>query len=172
MTQVLSAFLDNLEKSAHAASVDEENYRREVAARLKVFENERAFGFRRLNLMKVVIAAIENCETEDDAIVKGSGAFLREVGWSTESESQQESLEKFQPVIRACWQARQAEIEAAKAESEKAEGKDVASAPQVNPPDIKNQLGDFERWYSEARNGPFLNVLGQEVLELPLVEIC
>ncbi len=108
-TQALSAFLDELEQSAHAASVAEENYRREAAARIRELENERAFGFRRLTLMRTVADAIRDCETEDDAVVKGSAAFLREVGWSTESETQQEALEQFQPVIRACWRAAQAE---------------------------------------------------------------
>jgi hypothetical protein len=151
--EALTTFLDQLEQSAHAASVEEENYRREVAARIKKLEKERAFGFRRLNLMRTVVAAIEACETEDDAVAQGSTAFLREVGWSSESESQQEALEKFQPVIRACWQARQAEGEEQREE-------------------IGDNLRDFERWFGEARNGPFLSVLEREIVELPLVEIC
>lgn len=60
-TQQLSAFLDEFEQSAHQASVNEESYRREVAARLKELANERAFGFRRLNLMRTVVAAIRDC---------------------------------------------------------------------------------------------------------------
>lgn len=152
-TQALTTFLDQLEQSAHAASVEEENYRREVAARIQKLEKERAFGFRRLNLMRAVVAAIEACETEDDAVMQGSTAFLREVGWSSESESQQEALEKFQPVIRACWQARQAEDE-------------------IDQQAIGGRLNDFERWFGEARNGPFLSVLEREIVELPLVEIC
>jgi hypothetical protein len=152
-TQALSAFLDELEQSAHAASVAEEDYRREAAARIRELENQRAFGFRRLTLMRTVVDAIRDCETEDDAIVKGSAAFLREVGWSTESETQQEALEQFQPVIRACWQAAQAEGEAEK-------------------PEIGGQLDSFERWFGKARNGPFLSVLEREIVELPLVEIC
>lgn len=151
--EALTTFLDQLEQSAHAASVEEENYRREVAARIQALEKARAFGFRRLNLMRTVVAAIEACETEDDAVVQGSTAFLREVGWSSESESQQEALEKFQPVIRACWQAGQAERE-------------------IDQQTIGGRLNDFERWFGEARNGPFLSVLEREIVELPLVEIC
>ena len=161
--QQLSAFLDDFERSAHEASVNEENYRREVQDRLKVLANERAFGFRRLNLMRTVVAAISDCETEDDAIVKGSAAFLREVGWSAENESQQESLEKFQPVIRACWQIKQAGTE------DEASG---GTKVDAKPDDIGKQLSEFEDWFGKARNGPFLSVLEREILELPLVEIC
>lgn len=152
-TQALSAFLDELEQAAHAAAVSEENYRREAAARIRELEKARAFGFRRLTLMQTVVAAIRDCETEDDAVMKGSAAFLREVGWSTESETQQEALEQFQPVIRACWQAARAEGEA-------------------DQPEIGGKLDNFERWFGQARNGPFLSVLEREIVELPLVEIC
>jgi len=161
--QQLSAFLDDFERSAHEASVNEENYRREVAARLKELENERAFGFRRLNLMRTVVAAIQDCETEDEAIIKGSAAFMREVGWSAESESQQESLEKFQPVIRACWQMKQ--VGTGDAARDEAQSQD-------KPVDIGKQLNEFESWFGKARNGSFLSVLEREIVELPLVEIC
>ncbi|HEY1154593.1 MAG TPA: hypothetical protein VGE73_12130 [Pseudolabrys sp.] len=155
--QAFTAVLDQLEQTAHAASVSEENYRREAAARIQALEQERAFGFRRLALMRTVLTAIANCETEDDAILQGSAAFLQEVGWKTEVESQQEALEQFHPVIRACWQAAQAE----KAEQ--------ADQP---PAQITDKLNDFERWFGEARNGPFLKVLEREIVELPLVETC
>ncbi|CAM5336366.1 putative protein OS=Afipia felis OX=1035 GN=BN961_00606 PE=4 SV=1 [Afipia felis] len=158
-TQQLSAFLEGFERSAHEASVNEENYRRETAARLRQLAEQRAFGFRRLNLMRTVVAAIRNCETEEDAIMKGSAAFLHEVGWSTENESQQEALEKFQPVIRACWQMKQAEAA------------DVSGEPS-KPDEIGQQLSEFENWFGKARNGPFLSVLEREIVELPLVEIC
>ncbi|MCO5132068.1 MAG: hypothetical protein M9932_16135 [Xanthobacteraceae bacterium] len=156
-TQQLSAFLDGFERAAHEASATEENYQREAAARLKQLAEARAFGFRRLNLMRTVAAAIQDCGTEDDAIVRGSTAFLHEVGWSTENESQQEALEKFQPVIRACWQIKQAEAETDSA---------------ANPDDVGKQLSEFEDWFGTARNGPFLSVLEREIVELPLVEPC
>ena len=156
-TQAFTAVLDHLEQTAHAASVSEESYRREAAARIQMLEQERAFGFRRLNLMRTVLAAIANCETEDDAILQGSAAFLQEVGWKTEVESQQEALEKFHPVIRACWQAAQVDQET------------QADQP---PAQITDKLNDFERWFGEARNGPFLKVLEREIVELPLVETC
>jgi len=153
-TQALTAFLDQLEQTAHAASVNEETYRREAAARFQVLEQERAFGFRRLNLMRTVVAAINGCETEEEAITKGSAAFLLELGWAGQSETQQEALANFQPVIRACWQA---------AQSEDADAKSTELGGKVN---------DFERWFGQARSGPFLSVLEREIVELPLVETC
>ncbi|MBN9583218.1 MAG: hypothetical protein J0G37_17155 [Afipia sp.] len=162
-TQQLADFLDGFERTAHQASVNEETYQREAAARLRQLAEERAFGFRRLNLMRTVVAAIRDCESEDDAIVKGSAAFLHEVGWSTENESQQEALEQFQPVIRACWQMKQAD----------AEGEaDSGATPAATSDEIGKQLSEFENWFGKARNGPFLSVLEREILELPLVEPC
>lgn len=166
-TQQLSSFLDGFERSAHQASVNEENYRREIAARLKTLAEERAFGFRRLNLMRTVVAAIQKCETENEAIAEGSAAFLREVGWSSENESQQEALEKFQPVIRTCWRIKQ-EGDEGGANSEV----EPEALPKANPDDIGKQLSEFEDWFGKARNGPFLSVLEREIVELPLVEIC
>ena len=166
-TQQLSALLDDFERSAHAASVNEENYRREVAVRLKELENDRAFGFRRLNLMRTVIAALQGCETEEEALAGGSAAFLREVGWSSESEAQQEALEQFHPDSRACWQTRQLGAET------EADGETEATVKgEAEPAEIGNRLNEFERWFGKARNGPFLSVLEREIVELPLVEVC
>lgn len=155
--QPLTALLDNLDQIAHTASINEENYRKEAAARFRELEQDRAFGFRRLNLMRTVTAAITNSEGEDDAILKGSAAFLQELGWTAASEMQQEALEHFCPIISACWQATQSETPEAES--------DAIGA-------IIEKLRAFEAWFGEARNGPFLSVMEREIVELPLVETC
>jgi hypothetical protein len=152
--QPLTALLDNLDHIAHTASINEENYRKEAAARFRELEQDRAFGFRRLNLMRTVTAAIVGSETEEDAVEKGSAAFLLELGWAGTSETQQEALEHFCPIIRACWQATQSET------------------PEAESDAIIEKLRVFEAWFGEARNGPFLSVMEREIVELPLVETC
>jgi hypothetical protein len=152
--QPLTALLDDLDRIAHDAAINEENYRKEAAARFRELEQDRAFGFRRLNLMRSVIAALDGCENEDDAILRGSAAFLRELGWSGTSETQQETLTSFSPVIVACWQATQSE------------------APETGSAVIIEKLRAFEAWFAEHRNGPFLSIMEREIVELPLVETC
>ncbi|MGX9393750.1 hypothetical protein ACWX0K_13825 [Nitrobacteraceae bacterium UC4446_H13] len=156
--QPLTALLDDLNRIAHDASINEENYRKEAAVRFRELEQDRAFGFRRLNLMRTVTAALDSCETEEDAILRGSTAFLHELGWSGTSETQQETLTNFAPVIAACWQATLPEAP-------------EAGAP-ADPASIIEKLRAFEAWFAEHRNGPFLSIMEREIVELPLVETC
>ncbi|MGN6308697.1 MAG: hypothetical protein ACTHNN_03990 [Xanthobacteraceae bacterium] len=156
--QPLTALLDDLDRIAHDASINEENYRKEAAVRFRELEQDRAFGFRRLNLMRSVTAALDGCETEEDAILRGSTAFLHELGWSGTSETQQETLTNFAPVIAACWQATQPEAPEAGAPADSAA--------------IIEKLRAFEAWFAEHRNGAFLSIMEREIVELPLVETC
>ena len=156
--QPLTALLDDLDRIAHDAAVNEENFRREAAVRFRELEQDRAFGFRRLNLMRTVTAALDGCETEEDAILRGSAAFLHELGWSGTSETQQETLTNFAPVIAACWQATQAEMP-------------DAGAPTDSTAVIE-KLRAFEAWFAEHRNGAFLSIMERDIVELPLVETC
>jgi hypothetical protein len=156
--QPLTALLDDLDRIAHDAAVNEENYRKEAAVRFRELEQDRAFGFRRLNLMRTVTAALDGCENEDEAILRGSAAFLHELGWSGTSETQQETLTNFAPVIAACWQAMQPVSPEAEASPDAAR--------------IIEKLRAFEAWFAEHRNGPFLSIMEQEIVELSLVETC
>lgn len=157
--QSLTALLDDLDRIAHDASVNEEDYRKEVAVRLRELEQDRAFGFRRLNLMRTVTAALEGSENEDEAVRHGSAAFLRELGWSGDSETQQETLRQFEPVIAACWRA---------AQPQPPETPDADAEPAA----IIEKLRAFEAWFADNRNGPFLSIMEREIVELPLVETC
>ena len=156
--QPLTALLDDLDRIAHDASINEENYRKEAAVRFRELEQDRAFGFRRLNLMRTVTAALDGSESEEDAILRGSTAFLRELEWSGTSEMQQETLTNFAPVIAACWQATQPNTSEAGA--------------LVDSTTIIEKLRAFEAWFAEHRNGPFLSIMEREMVELPLVETC
>ncbi len=151
--QALTSYLDELERAARGASAAEEAYRREAAARFRQFEQERAFGFRRLNLMRTVTAAVVDAKDEDEAAQAGGQAFLRELEWSAATESQRQALEKFRPVILAAWRLAQAE--------------EAATDAAV----LAAALAEFERWFAEARDTPFLSLMEREPVELPLVEV-
>ncbi len=58
----MSPFLDALAHAAEAA------FRRDAAERIKALERERAFAFRRLNLMRAVADALATAETEEAAV--------------------------------------------------------------------------------------------------------
>ncbi|RIK96896.1 MAG: hypothetical protein DCC74_09215 [Proteobacteria bacterium] len=164
--QTLTAFLDGLEQQAHDASAAEENFRRDIAKRLRELEQERAFGFRRFNLMRSVIDAVASGKDEEEALAKGRETVAQELQIGAETAVNLETLQRFEPVLRACWGACVAEPEAADA-ADAGTGAETAGAAAVAA-----ALKEFEAWFSTARNGSFLSLMDQEIVELPLVEVC
>lgn len=158
--QTLTAFLDGLERDAHAASVAEENFRREIAERLRALEQERAFGFRRFNLMRSVIDAVASGQDEEEALAKGRETVAQELQIGAETAVNLETLQRFEPVLRACWEA----CTAAGGTADADKG-DTAAA-------VAAALKEFEAWFASARNGSFLSLMDHEIVELPLVEVC
>lgn len=153
----LTTYLDGLEQAAHAASTAEEVYRREIAQRVRALEQDRAFAFRRLNLMRTVTAAVTGHEEEAEALQAGNIAFMRELEWTGATEAQRQALEQFQPVVLAAWTLSRATEEEADR--------------SANMAALERALTAFEQWFAASRNGPFLSVMEREVVELPLVEI-
>lgn len=151
--KALDDFIRGLEQTAHAANVAEEAFRADVARRIRELEQERAFAFRRLNLLRALSPAILAAKDQEEAEAHGAAALLRELGWSSASESQREVAERFAPVITAIWQT-------GRSEDEKADAAPVADA-----------LAAFEKWFAANRNGPFLSLMEVEIQELPLVEV-
>src|SRR5690606_34856718 len=80
-----------------------ESYRREIAARMAELERQRAFAFRRLNLVRVIAAKVSGAGDEAEAVALGSAAFLREVEWTGATEAQREVVNRFIPVATAIW---------------------------------------------------------------------
>lgn len=149
----LTAFLDGLERTARAASATEDAFRREAMQRIRALEDERAFAFRRVNFMRSVAAAVAGAKDEAEAEAKGAAAFFHELDWSGATEAQRQAQERFRPVVAAVWAASQPDA-----------GDDKAEA-------LARELADFEHWFAQSRNAPFLTMLGREVVELPLVEV-
>ncbi len=149
----LANYLDELDRQAKAANVAEDEFRRNIAKRVRELEEERAFAFRRLNLMKSVGQAVADAKDEEEVKVRGSAAFLTEVGWTGGSQFQRDVVEKFAPVALAVWAA------------SKPEAKDEDAA------EITKELAAFEAWFAQDRETPFLTLMQQEIPELPLVEI-
>jgi hypothetical protein len=144
-----AAYLDSLDAAARAASTAERGWQAEAARRAAELKVERAFAWRRLNLVRAVAAAVRAAEDEPTALAAGRAAMLREVGWTGATEAQRQVAEAFAPVVVA--------VRAATAEEG---GADPAAA-----------LAGFEAWYAEARGAPFLALMDREPLDLPLVEV-
>lgn len=60
-------YLADLERTARAASIAEEEFRREAAARVEELKTDRCFAFRRMNLLRAIGKAVAACEDEDQA---------------------------------------------------------------------------------------------------------
>jgi hypothetical protein len=148
-----ASYLDRLDRAARAASAEEDTYRKVTMERIKALERQRAFAFRRLNLVRAVAASIADANDEAEAAARGSATFLRELNWNGASERQREVVDKFLPVVTALWQMRD------------------GSLPDGEAGPADAALADFERWFAENRNAPFESLMDTEVLELPLVEV-
>jgi hypothetical protein len=148
----LENYFSELDRIAKTANAAEDEFRRNITKRMKELEEERAFAFRRLNIMKSVARAVADAKDEEEAKAKASEAFMMEVNWTGGSKFQRDVTEKFMPVALAVWEA---------------------SKPDPKPEDVGNiakELAVFEEWYGQQSETPFLTLMQQEALELPLVE--
>lgn len=148
-----TAYLEGLGSIARDASIAEEQFRKQAAQRAEELKAERAFAYRRLNLMKAIGRAVGSAESEEDALKSGRDVFFREVSWNGATQKQKEVADQFNAVILAVWGAVRPDQEA------------------DEQPLVGDALATFEKWYEESRNTAFLNLMEREIVELPLVEV-
>jgi hypothetical protein len=151
--------LDALKAVADRAAMAETAFRRETAQRIKTLEQERAFAFRKLNLMRAVAAAVTGPEKDDDAVAAGAAALKDELGWVGTSEARAAVLDRFAEVARA--------VRAAIVPPDPDAG--PGPGPEA-PPDPLGALEAFEAWYADTHTGPFWALFEQYVRENPLVD--
>jgi uncharacterized protein len=84
VTAPAANFLDILKAEAEAAEAAESDLRREFAQRIKLMEQDRAFCFRRLNLMRAVAAAMDH---QVDVLCTATAGKLMLKGWPKISTS-------------------------------------------------------------------------------------
>lgn len=152
VSQLYTAYLEDLGNIAREASIAEEQFRKQAAQRAEELKVERAFAYRRLNLLKAIGRAVSPAENEEEALKSGRSVFFREVSWNGATQKQKEVADQFEPVILAVWNAVRAD---------EADGQ----------PAVSEALDAFEAWYGENRNTDFLNLMEREIVELPLVEV-
>jgi hypothetical protein len=152
MTAPLSSFLDGLKTAADAAAKAEDEFRRSIASRTKALEAERAFAFRRLNLMRAIGEAIATAETEEAAVAGARATLRARLGWSSDSEARIEVLTRFADVAKAMF----AQLAPEEAEQE--------------PADTAKVLTDFEAWYAATHPVSFWVLFENVMPETPVVD--
>jgi hypothetical protein len=81
------SFLDALKLAADRATAAEDEIRREIATRTKALENERAYAFRRLNIMRSMAEVTAGAESEEVAVAGATAVLRSKLGWSNDIEA-------------------------------------------------------------------------------------
>jgi hypothetical protein len=147
-----ASFLHELKAAAEAAKGAEAGFRREAAMRIAALEQERAFAFRRLNLMQALADAVQLAESEEIGVATALAALRARLGWVSDSETRSEILARFGPVAQAVCRAMRP-------------GEDGAPAA-----DVGAALEAFENWYRESRASPFWTLFEQPMQDTPVVD--
>ena|SRR5437763_885458 len=150
-------FLADLEAAAGGAEKAEDEFRRSIAARIKSLETERAFAFRRLNLMRAVAEAIREAKDEETAVGQAATALRVRLGWSTDSEARTEVVSRFAPVGRAMFlqQSPERSVE------------EQVEQGEISPMDA---LAEFEAWYVGTHPVPFWILFENVMPQTPVVD--
>lgn len=144
-------YLETLERAAEEAQTRETAYRREAAKAIAALDRERAFAFRKLNLMRAVADAVAGAEEEAAAVESVRELLCGRLGWSGDSDSRRAVFDRFASVTRAALACR-------------GSGDDMSAATVVKA------LDAFETWYRERHGVPFWTLFEQEMPETPLVD--
>jgi hypothetical protein len=157
------SFLDALKIAADDATKAEDVFRREIAKRAKVLENERAFAFRRFNLMRSIAEVVAGAEGEEIAVAGATAVLRAKLGWSSDSEARDAVVSRFAPVAQAMFASLSAETLAA-------EGVAPSSGKDSPAPDVVGTLAQFESWYAETHPNPFWILFENYMPETPVVD--
>jgi hypothetical protein len=147
------SFLDDLKRATERATAAENDFRREIAQRIKALEAERAFSFRRYNLMRAVADGVASAESEEIAVAGATAMLRAKLGWSSDSEARAAVVSRFAPVAQVMFAS------LAPSEDER-----------VPAPGVIAALAEFERWYGETHPNPFWILFENYMPETPVVD--
>jgi hypothetical protein len=159
-----ATYIERLRQAADEAQSVEVAYRREAATRIATLERERAFAFRRMNLMRSVAeAAMPQVDDSRDpagqsgeeiAVARALALIRVRLGWLSDSETREATLARFAPVVIALHRA------SVSGEQNMPDG----------PPGIVEALGRFEAWYEEAHGVSFWMLFENPMPDTPRVD--
>ena len=148
-----ASYLDALKLSADQSAVAENEFRSQIAARIKELEKQRSFAFRRLNLMKEVSSVIASAESEEIAVAAATAVLRAKLGWASDSEARVAVVSSFAPVAQAMF-ASLAPVE----------------SDEEPKPDVIRTLSEFEAWYETTHPNPFWVLFENYMPETPVVD--
>jgi hypothetical protein len=146
-----TAFLEQLAAAARTAELTEQAYRRESAAQIAILEQERAFAFRRVNLMKSITEAVTAAESEEIAVSRALVVLQARLGWVGDSEARNDVLSRFSSVAQAIFAK-------------------VAPEARDNVTDMSEALEAFENWYAQTHKITFWQLFEHYIPETPRVD--
>jgi len=145
------SFLEDLRAAARDAEAAEAMFRREVAARMTDLEQQRAFAFRRLNLMQTIAEAVGPAADEPAAIAYALAALRVRLGWGSDSEARAAVLARFAPVAQAVFAT-------------------IEPNDDIGEADVAAALAQFETWYAQSHATPFWMLFEHYIPETPRVD--
>jgi len=153
MTGPATSYLDALKFSADQSTSAEDEFRSQIAGRIKELERQRSFAFRRLNLMKEIAGVVAGAESEEIAVAAASAVLRAKLGWASDSDARMAVVSGFAPVAQAMF--------ASRAPAENAD---------EQTPDVIKTLGEFESWYAVTHPNPFWVLFENYMPETPVVD--
>jgi hypothetical protein len=142
-----------------------------------VLERERAYAFRRLNLMRAVTEAVVSAESDETAVESATekttatpealmeiavacaqGVLSDKLGWSSLDPARIAVLKHFAPVARSVFSSLR-----------QPDALDTAHVPDTVH-DVQNALAAFEIWYSGSHEQPFWALFDHYIPETPRVD--
>ncbi len=160
MLQPDAPFVSELREAATAAQRAEIDFRNSFQAQVERLERERRHAYRRLDIAGVLHDAALGAESEEAARLAQIAALKHELGWYSNSEERQTVFAALEPALVLI--RRQAGITSATDE-----GDDAADPGEAS---VRTALLAFEAWYLTTFGAPFLDILHEEMAELPVVE--
>ncbi len=145
-----AAWLQQLVAETQKAEQAEQAFRQEAARRTAELAQQRAFAYRRLNLLRDVAAAVAAAPDAEVATGHGLAVLRTRLGWHGDSAAQEEVVAQFAPVCAAL--------------------REPAQDAKEAPPDPAAVLADFEAWFQAARGTPFWTVFEVYMPETPRVD--
>ncbi|PSC04022.1 hypothetical protein SLNSH_15540 [Alsobacter soli] len=149
--------LARLQQAAGEADAAEEAFRREFATRMDELARKRTFAYRRLNMVREMLAYAQAVGAPEGAAGAALAAARRELGWDEDTPAHDSILEHLAPVAQEAANLAHA---SENADGEGSEGKG----------DLFAALAQFEAWYESEYRSPFWSLFDVYIPERPVVD--
>ena len=148
MNPPTAPYLEALRQAAEQSAAAEDGYRRDYARRIAALERDRAFAFRRFNLIRGLSETVAAAADEKTAVASALAVLRDKLGWVGDSEPRTATVRRFAAVVEAMVAAKDGAVSA----------------------DVPAALAAFEAWYADAYGSPFWVLFDHYMPETPRVD--